>query len=179
MADLLTLDQARTALGWAPGTHSDQDADLKAIWIPMVTEAIESPKVCGRMSERRESFRTVRSSPITTPWATGAVVFEVWRNGATVNSDYWSFSDPTLTITDPSYEDGDEITAWAYNLPTPSSVTAAAQATLKSAWNQLNQGSGSGSRPQPDAGMEGDPSALIPPLAWRLLSPYRTVGGFA
>jgi len=42
MADILTLAQARSALGWQAATHTADEADLTATYIPAVTEIIEA-----------------------------------------------------------------------------------------------------------------------------------------
>lgn len=40
MADILTLEQARDALGWPAGSHAADEADLSADYIPAVTEIL-------------------------------------------------------------------------------------------------------------------------------------------
>ena len=134
-----------------------------------MTEAVEA--ICGRLADREERWRTARPAPVTTPWAAGSVT-EVRVDGTPI--DGWTWAAPMLTIDDPTYTPGAEVTVIAIDLPVPSMIKAAARATLKSVWNSMRQGSGSDGRPQPEA--PNDPSMLLPPLAWRLLGPYRAAG---
>lgn len=145
MTDLLTLAEARTALGWKPGTMTENDADLSALYIPAVTRAIE--KRCGRMADRRESWRTDDPSPLTTPWS-AATVKSVAINGETTTG--YTFSAPTLTITDADYVSGDEVTVIVGGLPTPSEVYLVARRVLRRTWNADHpQTGGNNARQQP------------------------------
>ena len=180
MTDILTLAQARSALGWPDGAHTEHDTELSTIWIPLVTEVFESSRVVGRLSELKDSYLTRNASPITTPWVSGTV-FDVFVNGRQIDEDYWSWSAPTLTISWPLYEAGDEVIIWAYGIPQPVSITAAAMATIKSVWNGQHNGRGTDARPNPLAEAAGnvDPDLLLPPIAWKLTARWRPVGGFA
>lgn len=42
MADVLTLAQARDALGWRPGQNLERDPELSALYIPAVSAAFEA-----------------------------------------------------------------------------------------------------------------------------------------
>lgn len=42
MADILTLAQARSALGWSAGSHTADEADLSTIYIPATTEVLSA-----------------------------------------------------------------------------------------------------------------------------------------
>lgn len=173
MADLLTLAQARSALGWQNGAHANDEAELMALYVPAVTEAIESPLVCGRMVDRRECWRTDNPSPITTPWsAAGATIKSVQINGRTTTG--YTFVAPTLTITDSGYTAGDVVTVWASGLPTPATVTMLARRVLSRVWNADKQGASEG-RPG------GTPAAVVELTAEDLLmaGPYLLRGGFA
>lgn len=174
MADILTLAEARAALGWSEGQHLDRDADLTADWLPLITELIESPRVCGKIADRVEHWRTTRTAPLTTPWAAGTVT-EVWLNGTKILG--WMWTAPTLTITEAGYVAGDEVTVFCTDLTTPRRVKLAAKVTLKSVYNAHTQGTATDTRPQvPDTA---DPDVLLPPLAWKLTVDYRRHGGFA
>lgn len=182
MTDILTLAQARAALGWSLGQYTDRDADLTAVYIPLVTELIESPRVVGPLATRTESWAGYGDSPLTTPYATvGTTVRRVWVYvGATlalVDSDDWSWTLPALTITDSRYDPDLGAVVEFTSLPTPQRVVMAAKVTLKSVWNQFEQGTGTETRVTVPA--TADPDVLLPPLAWKLTAGLRPSGGFA
>ena len=169
MADILTLAQARSALGWKAASHTSDEAELTALYIPAVTQAIEN--VCGRMADRRESWRTDDVAPLTTPWAAATI------KAVTVGSYKlagWTFTAPTLTITDSYYTAGDEVTVVAGGLPTPATILLVARRVLASTWNADHQGTG-GARPDGSASV----TVALSPRDFDELEPYRIVGGFA
>lgn len=170
MADILTLAQARSALGWSAGSHTADEADLTATYIPAVTQIIEAPAMCGRMVDRRESWRTDAASPITTPWATGAIKYVMSADGVALT---FSGTVSTVTVTDALYTAGDEVTITAGGLPTPTPVVIVAKRILSRLWNADHQGTG-GARPDGTA----SPTDLTEEDLL-LLQPYRTLGGFA
>jgi hypothetical protein len=172
MADILTLPEARAALGWGSSQHQGDDADLTATYIPAVTQIVES--ACGRLLDRRESWTTDNASPIATPWPVATI--KSVTLGCETTTDY-TFVAPTLTITDATYTAGDEVTVVAGGLPTPKPVIAAARIILVQMWNADHQGAGSDVRPDQT---EYTPVGFaIPRRAEALLQPYRLAGGFA
>lgn len=175
MADILTLDQARAGLGWRPGERRERDPELVAEYIPAVTETVEA--WCGRMADRRETWRTDDPSPITLPWPVEAVVRYVERDG--VRLDDWSVTSGVLAITDHRYTAGDTVKVTASGLPIPAAVTKAAQIILAQLWNADHQGrpvNGSAVRPEGGSVPVG---VAIPSRAETLLNPYWHFGGFA
>lgn len=169
MADILTLSQARLGLGWPPGSHPADDADLVATYIPAVTQIIESPAACGRMLDRLESWRTDAASPITTPWTTGTIKRVVSASGVSLT---FTGTATTVTITDSRYTAGDTVTITAGGLPTPCPVIVVARRVLARMWNADHQGSGSDQRPG------GNPTKLTD-VDLAELGVYLLVGGFA
>lgn len=172
MADMLTLAQARSALGWKAGTLTENDADLTALYIPAVTRAIE--KKCGRMVDRRESWSTDDASPLTTPWSS-ATIKSVSINGRVTTG--YTFVAPTLTITDSGYVAGDEVVVIAGGLPTPTELVLVARRVLRRTWNaDHTQEGGSGAR-----GQQGTPPARVVLTADDMsdMVDYRWIGGFA
>lgn len=175
MADILTLAQARAALNWPASQYHDRDAELAALYLPAATAVVES--VCGRMVDRRESWRTDAPSPITTPWPT-ATIRRVSLGQRDITG--WSFASGVLTITDPAYTAGDEVTVTATGLPTPAPVLIAAGIILAQMWNADHQG-----RPQGGSVIRGEATETVPVgfavprRAEALMAPYAVPGGFA
>lgn len=171
--DILTLDQARAALGWVEGANADRNQELLDIDIPSATEAVES--ICGRMEDRRDTWSSDDPSPLATPWPVATI--KSVTVGSTAITGY-TFVAGVLTITDPAYTAGAQVTVVAGGLPTPASVTQAAGIILAHLWNARRQGRAGGSAVRgevPDA-----PTGFaIPRRAEQLLEPYRTVWGFA
>lgn len=171
MSDILTLAQARAALGWPDALHMEKNAEISDQYIPLVTENVEA--WCGRMVDRTEKWVTDASSPITTPWASATI--KAVHVGDVELTD-WSFVAGVLTITDAQYTDGDEVTVVAGNLPVPASVVKAAQIILAHLWNADHQGVGasSGTRTAGTVPV----SFAMPARAEALLNPYWHFGGF-
>lgn len=170
MADILTLAQARAALGWPDASHTADDAELSTLYIPAVTQAVEH--VCGRMVDRRESWRTDDTAPLTTPWAV-ATIKAVSVGDYKLPVTGWSFSAPTLTITDSYYTAGDVVTVIAGGLPTPAGITLVARRVLAAKWNADHQGTG-GARPDSTASI----TVALSAQDMQDLDPWRIVGGF-
>lgn len=168
MADILTIAQARAALDWKPNQNVDRDGELTSDYIPAVTRTIESR--CGRMLDRRESWRTDDSSPITTPWTT-ATIKAVTVAGVKLTG--WSFAAGVLTITDAAYTAGDEVTITAGGLPTPADVLLVARRILKRAWNADHQGTAVQRQGQPQS------KVMLSADDEATLEPYWQMGGFA
>lgn len=173
MADILTLAQARTALGWKEGQNLDRDADLEDIYIPTVTSVIES--FCGRMADRTETWWTTTASPLTTPWTAGTISSVVVVDGATLAT--WGYTGGVLTISDPAYRTGDRVKVTVSGLPTPPAVVKAGQIILAHLWNADNQG-------RSPSSVRGENEAIpvgfvMPRRAEALLNPYWHFGGFA
>lgn len=171
MADILTLAQARAALGWAEGKNPDRNAELEAVYIPATTETVEA--WCGRMDDRTETWVTDAASPITTPWP-AATIKAVYAGDVKLST--YSFAAGVLTVPDPSYAVGDRVKVVAGGLPVPRAVVLAAQIILAQIWNAAHQGQASGSvRGEPDS----IPSTFVMPRrAEALLNPYWHFGGF-
>ena len=83
-----------------------------------------------------------------------------------------------LTITDPAYTAGAQVTVVAGGLPTPASVTQAAGIILAHLWNARRQGRAGGSAVRGEVA-DAPTGFAIPRRAEQLLEPYRTVWGFA
>ena len=174
MSEILTLDQARAGLGWKPGQNVERNTDLVESYIPTVTETIEA--WCGRMVDRRETWRTDDVPPLTLPWPTGTVRrVEVGE----VRLSDWSVVDGVLTITDHRYAAGDTVRVTAGGLPVPAAVVKAAQIILAQLWNADHQGRpANGSAVRPEGGSV-PVGVAIPSRAETLLNPYWHFGGFA
>ncbi len=175
MADILDIDQARDALGWKDQQNRDRDTELTTYYLPAVTEAIENE--CGRMVDRRDTWRTDNPSPITTPWDGTADVRMVRINGTLATSSDWSFTDGVLTITAGWYTAGDEVTVTAADVPTPATATMVARRVLRRAYNADHQGNGTqGNRPN-----QPQPKIVLSEDDRLALWPYskRAVEGFA
>ena len=174
MADILTLAEARAALGWTPNQHQADDADLEATYIPAVTETIEA--WCGRMEDRTETWRTDAASPVTPPWPDTAVIKSVYVDETKLTT--YDFTAGVLTISDPSYAAGDKVKITAGNLPVPRAVVEAARIILVQLWNASHQG-GDRDRPDPAEPRSVPIGVAIPRRAEVLLNPYWHFGGFA
>lgn len=173
MAQILTLDQARAALGWAEGANANRNQELLDIDIPSATEAVES--ICGRMEDRRDTWSSDDPSPLTTPWPVATI--KSVTVGSTAITGY-TFVAGVLTITDPAYTAGAQVTVVAGGLPTPASVTQAAGIILAHLWNARRQGRAGGSAVRGEVA-DAPTGFAIPRRAEQLLEPYRTVWGFA
>ena len=165
---ILTLDQARSALGWREGQNLDRNEELVGLYIPATTNVVE--EWCGRMEDRSEWWVTAKSSPITTPWV-AATIQSVSIRASLWRLTGWEFSAGVLTITDAGYVSGMEMIVVATDLPTPAAVTLAAQIILAQLWNADKQGRASGSaRGEPT---ESVPVGFaVPRRAEALLRPY-------
>lgn len=166
---MLTLAQARSALDWKDGQNYDRQDDLTQVYIPAITQAIEDR--CGRMADRRETWSTDDPSPIATPW-TVATIKRVTVAGRLIAG--WTFTAGVLTITDPAYTPGVEVTVTAAGLPVPPIVTLVARRVLKRAWNADRQGVGTG-RQQGQAA----PKVTLTDDDLANLEPYLRIGAFA
>ena len=165
MAEILTLDRARSALNWQPGQNPDREAELVADYIPTVNDYIE--QWCGRMEDRTEWWFTTGPSPITTPWPVGTVK-SVSASGCPLTG--WTFAAPVLTVTD-AYSG--ELLVIATDLPTPAPVILAAKIILAQLWNADKQGRASGSQTRTEPTSSG---YAIPNRAATLLEPYMLPG---
>ncbi len=172
--DILTLDQARDALGWAADRNPERDAELLSLYIPGVTETVVG--ICGRMEDRRDSWSSDDPSPLTTPWPTATI--KSVTVGSTAITGF-TFAAGVLTITDPAYTSGDMTTVVAGGLPTPASVIEAAGIILAHRWNASKQGRAGGSAVRGEAAESTPIGYAMPRRAEQLLEPYRTVWGFA
>lgn len=180
MADILDLADARDALGWKPGTLTENDADLTALYIPAVTEAITNE--CGRMEDRRDVWRTDNPSPITTPWSGTETVRSVRINGTLAESTDWSYASHVLTITAGWYTAGDEVTITAAGVDTPALVKVIARRILRRVWNADHPQTGGNSQRQQNTGASAaSPRIVLSDDEQRALWPYsqRRIGGFA
>lgn len=172
MADILTPAQARAALNWAEGQHIDRDSELQGVYIPTVTEVIEA--WCGRMADRRETWRSDDPSPLATPWPS-VTIKSVSVNSSPITG--YTYMGGVLTITDPAYSSGDVVTVVAAGLPTPATVIRAAGIILAHMWNADKQGRAGGSEVRGEAADPTPRGFAIPRRAEQLLEPYRIIGG--
>lgn len=173
MADILTLAQARAALNWAEGQNINRDGELEDVYIPTVTETIEA--WCGRMADRRETWRSDDPSPLTTPWM-GATIKSVSVNSSPITG--YSYVSGVLTITDPAYSSGDVVTVVAAGLPIPATIIRAGGIILAHLWNADKQGRADASAVRGEDA--GHPVGFaIPRRAEVLLAPYANPTSFA
>lgn len=172
MAPILTLAQARDALNWGDGRYPERDAQLLAEDIPNVTQIITD--WCGRMEDRREKWMTDDTSPIETPWPV-ATIKSVTVRGIRITGCV--FAAGILTIADPSYRAGDEVTVIAGGLPVPAPVIEAAGIILAHLWNAKRQGRAGGSEMRGEAADPTPRGFAMPRRAEQLLEPYRIIGG--
>lgn len=172
MVDILTLAQARAALNWAEGQYIDRDGELEDTYIPTVTETIEA--WCGRMADRRETWRSDDPSPLTTPWV-DATIKSVSVNSSPITG--YSYASGVLTIADPAYRSGDVVTVVATGLPIPATIIRAAGIVLAHLWNADKQGRAGGSEVRGEASDPTPRGFAIPRRAEQLLEPYRIIGG--
>ena len=174
MADILTLDQARSALGWPEGANPNREPELIARYIPLATETVED--VRGRMADRVETWVTDSPSPITTPWPTGTIK-SVTMGAAKLTA--YSMAAGVLTITDPAYTPGARIAITASGLPVPAKVTEAAGIILAHLWNAAKQGRAGGSEVRGEASDPTPRGFAIPRRAEQLLESYAIPTSFA
>lgn len=176
MAEILTLAQARSALGWKDGQNPDRNDELSAVYIPATTQVMESLVLRRRWADYTETWTTVTASPVTTPWVTATLTV---KTGTTTLTG-WTFVAGVLTITDPAYTAGAELTITAAVLPVAAPVVLSARIVLAQLWNSDKQGlvaSGSAVRSEPGASTP--VGFAVPARAMQLAAPYADLGGFA
>ena len=175
MAEILTLAQARSALGWKDGQNPDRDDELSAVYIPATTQVMESLVLRRRWADYTETWTTSAASPITTPWTTATLAV---KTGTTTLTG-WTFVAGVLTITDPAYTAGAELTITAAALPVAAPVILSARIVLAQLWNADKQGLASGSVVRSEPGASTPVGFAIPARAKQLAAPYADLGGFA
>lgn len=175
MADILDIDQARAALGWAAERNRDRDAELLALYIPAVTQIVETA-LRRRWIDYTETWSTSGASPITTPWPS-AVVASV--KGGSVTLTGWSFVAGVLTISDTKYIAGSLVTIVAGSLPVASPVILAAGIILAQLWNADHQGRAAGTTLRQEPTESVPIGYAVPRRAEALLAPYSLVTCFA
>lgn len=174
MTDILTLAQARAALGWRAGVNTEHDAELVSLYLPANTAEVLHVLGVRRIEDREETLYSRAASPITTPWSAATVV-AVRINGYLVTSGY-SFAAPTLTITAGYTALTDEVAITVKGITTPERIIMAAGLLLKASWQPEKQGGRPTVAPTPDAAVS---PASLRSRALRMLDPYRRMDGFA
>lgn len=177
MADILTLPQAREALGWKDDQNVDRDELLEDRYIPAVTRIVE--RMCGRMEDRTETWVTDAAASVTTPWTSGTVrevrsVRTRYARSTALSGYTYTYTLGALTFANvPS----GRVEVTVGNLPTPPDVILAAGIILAHLWNADKQGMSSQSVIRSEAPPTPQGFA-IPRRAAELLSDY-SGSGFA
>lgn len=189
MTDLLTLEDARKAIGLPPNDGS-QDADLLSTYIPAVTPIVED--LTGPIVPRTGVTWVVDggNSSIVLPTRNISAVTAVTENGTvlTAGVDYTVNIPAGIIVRSPSlqwqmrfFRAGRQNIVVTYNTlaEVPANVRLAGRIILRHLWQSDQQGY----RPNfgvPDNDTVTTPSGMgIPKRAWELLQANKSLPGFA
>lgn len=177
MADILTLPQARKALG-LPAADNSRDADLSETYVPAVTEIVES--LAGPQSARTGVVWTADGgTPSVLLPSRVAAVTSVVENGVTLVPDDDYFVDVEngivhrgSTLVPSVFLPGSQSVVVTYNEPTTvkKKIVLAARIILRHLWQADNQGA------RPDFGSNSEDLVstpvgyLIPRRAYQALT---------